>query len=166
MSDLNALFAKVESLEFMLGAYSANTLSSFVAYIGTMTEFSSIVNSIEINPDIKSSIVAQRVSKLIKLNPDKVHMHRYDSAVALYCYLLFKIDKIGFLELSRKIKLPQNTWWSRQMVEVLKTNFLTTTATASAHTSRNEYEHDKVTELSFSNHNIINEMNIVSMGRI
>jgi len=120
MNQLERLFARVESLSFVSGAYAANTLSSFVAYIESMSEFNEVVADFTNNAESNIEEVSERVIKLLDLKNDLKFMHQYDAPVALYLYLVSKVSKVEFAKLAKVINLPENCWWSKQMLAVLK----------------------------------------------
>lgn len=119
MNNLEKLFARIESASFVSGAYAANTLASFVAYIENMSEFSVVAGELIANEETKTAPISDRITALLSVKNDIKYMHQYDAPIAAYLYLIAKISRADFAKFTKSLTLPENTWWSKQMLAIL-----------------------------------------------
>lgn len=128
MNHLNKLYGFIESIVFTSSAYAANTLASFTVYAQSSKEYKEAVDNLKQNPGPSAEQLADRIELLLSSRNDVAYMHKYDSSIAVYSYLIFQLSPQVFREKVLKMNLPTNMWWAKQMISVLKDS-LNTSAT-------------------------------------
>lgn len=122
MDILDKLFSHIESLSFVSSAYTANTLASFTVYAESTADYKLSLNSISSKPNESSKRLFERVKRLLTVKNDIKFVHPYDASIAVYLYMLYQLDLSSFGQIVKDLRLPANTWWSKQMLAVLSKN--------------------------------------------
>ncbi len=120
MKSANKLFSFIESVAFTSSAYAANTLASFTVYAESFSEYKQALDNLRQDPSDSAELLAHRVDLLLASQNDENFMHKYDSSIAVYIYLIYQLSPLVFRSRVLSLNLPSNMWWAKQMISVLK----------------------------------------------
>lgn len=116
---IQELFAYFESTNFSQRAQIINSLSSFTMSVENSPKFQAAVEMYRLNPKVGSTKVIERINKLLSATKETKYLYKYDAAIAVYLYLLFKLSPSEYSIFAKQFEIPRNSWWTEQMLIVL-----------------------------------------------
>jgi hypothetical protein len=123
-------FGYAESGSIRDKSTSFNSLATFSAYFERSDEFKRAINVYLANSSIAAQLISDRIVRLFEVRSEGSYLHPYDTAIAVYLLLLYKVDTKKSLDMLGTLrgKDLSNYWWTRHLLGILsKTNISETT---------------------------------------